>query len=99
MGQSTSLFFYTNYETTLRQNLYQPKIVCNEGQIKYFFYDTLFKFKRGSNCFISVRFTVFSIAFNNISVISWRSVLLVEYLEKTTDLPQVIDKLYHIMLY
>ena len=29
----------------------------------------------------------------NISVISWWSVLLVEYLEKTTDLSQVTDKL------
>jgi hypothetical protein len=40
--------------------------------------------------------------FNNISVISWQSVLLVEeteYQEKNNDLSQVTDKLYHIMLY
>jgi len=38
---------------------------------------------------------VFNATFNNISVIAWRSVLLVEkpeYLEKTTDLPEVTDK-------
>ena len=40
------------------------------------------------------RFMVFSTSFNNISVISWRSVLLVE---ETTNLLQVTDKLYHIM--
>jgi len=45
---------------------------------------------------------VFKATFNNISVILWRSVLLVEepeYREKTTDLPQVTDKLHHIILY
>ena len=39
---------------------------------------------------------VFNATFKNTSVILWRSVLLVE---KTTDLSQVNDKLYHIMLY
>ena len=41
---------------------------------------------------------VFNATFNNISVISWLSVLLVEKPENTTDL-QVTDILYHIMLY
>ena len=45
---------------------------------------------------------VFNTTFNNISVISWQSVLLMEETGvplETTDLPQVTDKLYHIMLY
>jgi hypothetical protein len=42
---------------------------------------------------------VFNSTFNNISAISWWSVLLMEKTEKTTDLPQVTDKLYHIMLF
>jgi hypothetical protein len=46
--------------------------------------------------------TVLNATFNNISAISWWSILLVEepeYSEKTTDLPQVTDKLHPIMLY
>jgi hypothetical protein len=45
---------------------------------------------------------VFNDTFNNTSVISWQSVLLVEKTGvpgENNDLSQVIDKLDHIMLY
>jgi hypothetical protein len=44
----------------------------------------------------AIRVMMFYATFNNISVILWWSALLVE---ETTDLPQVTDKIYHIMLY
>jgi hypothetical protein len=47
-------------------------------------------------CFVCL-FDGFNAIFNNISAISWRSVLLVEETggpEKTTNLSQVTDKLY-----
>ena len=43
-----------------------------------------------------VWFMVFNAIFNNISVISWRSVLLVE---KTNNLTQISDEHYHMKLY
>jgi hypothetical protein len=45
---------------------------------------------------------MFNATFNNISIISWRSFILVEeteYSYKTTNFPQVTDQLDHIMLY
>jgi hypothetical protein len=42
---------------------------------------------------------VFNTSVNNILVISWWSVLLEEYPEKTTDLLEVAEQLYLIMLY
>ena len=36
------------------------------------------------NCMRRVKVMVFNATFNNISVILWRSVLLVKYIEKTT---------------
>ena len=45
---------------------------------------------------------VFNATFNNISVISWRSVLLKEETRVPREnhrLSQVIDQFYHIMLY
>ena len=52
--------------------------------------------------FLRVKVMVFNATFNNISAISWQSVLLVEEIKvprENHQLQQVIDKLYHIMFY
>ena len=46
-----------------------------------------------------VRVMVLKATFNNISVLSWWSVLLVEETGENYDLYQVTDKLYRILLY
>ena len=62
-----------------------------------------FYFKRQHNfirtvLIVSVRITVFNATFNNISVISWRSVLLVDVEKNTDHLMLVADKLSHYVL-
>ena len=47
----------------------------------------------------SLVFMLFNTTFNNIIVISWLSVLLVEETRENHRKEQVTDKLYHIMLY
>ena len=51
---------------------------------------------------IMIQIKVLNATFNNISAISWRSLLLMEETgvpEKTINLSQVTDKLYSILLY
>ena len=73
--------------------LRQTNIFMKGGPTLFFFFTYIWA---------RVRVMVFNVTFNNISLISWQSVLLVEETgvsDKTTDLPQVTDKLYHIMLF
>ena len=57
------------------------------------------KFVNKNIVYYRVRVMVFNATFNNISFISWRSVLLVKEFGEDHRSSQVTDKLYHIMLY
>jgi hypothetical protein len=48
---------------------------------------------------VKVMIIVYNVTFKNISVISWRSVLMVLESGVPYRTPQITDKLYHIMLY
>jgi hypothetical protein len=89
-----SIHYNENIEVICYDNLKQHNLM-----VKYI-YNRFMTFENKSMTrFGLVWFIVFNAIFNNISVISWRSVLLVEHTEKTTNLPQVTDTLHHIMLY
>jgi hypothetical protein len=89
-----SIHYNENIEVICYDNLKQHNLM-----VKYI-YNRFMTFENKSMTrFGLVWFIVFSAIFNNISVISWWSVLLVEHPEKTTNLPQVTDTLHHIMLY
>ena len=88
-----SIYFTSILDFFFILNYCETCINCTLNKTESLIYQTIYKLYIGFN----FRFVVFNATFNNISVISWRSVLLVGW--KTTDLSQVTDKLYHIMLY
>jgi len=94
---------FWSIEVSLENNL---RIYFLKSRVSYccHLYMTCFK----SFIFFSIQICLFVYlmvlngTFSNISAISWLSVLLVEETEdpeKTTDLSQVTDKSYHILLY
>jgi hypothetical protein len=82
-----SLLYFIPYLhiTVISSNKSLTYVFWSPAKITYFF-----------RWFCLVWVMVLNATFNNISVTSWRSVLLTE---ETTDLSEVNDKLYHIMLF
>ena len=86
-----------NLQDQVNRRIYCTKIYKQKTKVKF-----MLSFRPNASInFVSLM--VFYATFSNISVISLRSVLLVEETggpgKKNTDLSQVTDKLYLIMLY
>ena len=90
------------WEVIITMNCYRTHIFY---EIKWLHLSSDVLEQNSNEMFLDIRggrVMVFNATFNNISVISWRSVLLVwqpEFPDRITDLPQDNDKLYHIMLH
>ena len=80
---------HTSYQVCVRESMYCHQMGVSPG-LK-------------SNRLVVVWSMVFNLTFNNISVISWAVSFIgggkPEYPDKTTDLSQNTDKVYHIILY
>ena len=79
--------------------VYLMKVIPEMCRTKFDIYIFINPIANTNRLILFVCLMVFNVTFNNILVISWWSVLSVEDPEKTTDLSQVTDNLYHIMLY
>ena len=92
----TRVFYITSFTMNTVLSIYLKSfptaIIC--------FYIFIYTWKKTQNILVTslrlARLIVLNATFNTISVISWRSVVL---MKKTTDLSQVTNKLYHIIVY
>jgi hypothetical protein len=88
-----SKFAYTHFKYV--------KKLSNEKFLDIRELDENFGDKTGEHCILHF-WKQESLFFNQLNFISWQKsypFFFLSYLKKTTDMPQVIDKLYHIMLY
>ena len=92
------IYIFTN---TIK-NVYQSDNIWNPDFLLSCYLRDHYNSPQNIGFFFVVGFMVFNATFNNISAISWQSVLLVEETREpgeNPDRPQVTDKLYHIILY